>query len=308
MSTLVKNDRVNFDELTHTYLMGDTFLTGVTTLMKKHGLSPDYGGIPKDVLKKAADRGTAIHKLLESHDNGFANEETAELKAYKALKLPVIASEYLVSDNRIVASSIDKIIKTEHDNIVDLGDVKTTYTLHRKALSWQLSIYAYLFELQNPAMLVRNLYGIHVRDGKATLVQVNRISSDAVKELLSCEAEGRKFNAEKWEGMTTTDLTKVFGKKQIKKLMSAENKLLLLSDAVKKAQEAIAQQREQIYAFMAENNLTELICDSGKYKLRRESVREGLDTTKIKADRPDIFAKYKKISQVKGSVSFEPNV
>ena len=45
------NQEVYFDSITHTYLMGDKILQGVTTLMRKHGLSTDYSGIPDHILK-----------------------------------------------------------------------------------------------------------------------------------------------------------------------------------------------------------------------------------------------------------------
>ena len=60
---LANNTRIFFDETSHTYLLDDDkILIGVTSLMKKFGLSPDYSGIPEATLKKAAEEGTAIHK------------------------------------------------------------------------------------------------------------------------------------------------------------------------------------------------------------------------------------------------------
>ena len=58
---LTKNTRVRFDELTHRYLLfeedgGMRLLKGVTTLMREHGLSPDYSGIDPEVLRRAAER------------------------------------------------------------------------------------------------------------------------------------------------------------------------------------------------------------------------------------------------------------
>ena len=92
---LKKINTVIFDELTHSYICGDKLLIGVTTLMKKHGLSPDYGDIPAEVLAKAAARGTAIHNLLEDYDNGKAvqEDEAGNLKAYKELGLKIHCSE-----------------------------------------------------------------------------------------------------------------------------------------------------------------------------------------------------------------------
>lgn len=68
---LKKNSKVFFSDIVHCYLndKGEE-LIGVTSLMKKHGLGADYSGIPQDVLERAAERGSRVHKLLEDYDNG----------------------------------------------------------------------------------------------------------------------------------------------------------------------------------------------------------------------------------------------
>ena len=208
---LVQNKRVIFNELTHTYFLDKKKkLIGVTSLMKKHGLSPDYSDIDPHVLNHAAARGTAVHKTLEAYDNhlmfitpitvsdnegGTATfDTTQELEAYKRAMLNydggVIASEYLVSDNDVVASSIDKVAETNEEGVFDLLDIKTTSTLHVDALTWQLSIYAYLFELQNPGAKVRRLIGVRVRDDSCTLTDVDRIPAEEVRRLIACERNG----------------------------------------------------------------------------------------------------------------------
>ena len=118
---LRKNKEVAFNEWLHVYTASDGHtLIGATELMKRHGLSPDYGGISKDVLEKAAARGTAIHQLLQDYDDGKAVIEDENLKAYKTLGLKVHCSEYLVSDNEIVATFIDKVLDD-----CSLADVKS---------------------------------------------------------------------------------------------------------------------------------------------------------------------------------------
>ena len=106
------NKKVFFSDIVHCYLndKGEE-LIGVTSLMKKHGLGADYSGIPQDVLERAAERGSRVHRLLEDYDNGKAVEDCPILQSYKSLGLQVAASEYLISDNRTVASSIDKVLE-----------------------------------------------------------------------------------------------------------------------------------------------------------------------------------------------------
>ena len=87
---LTLNDKAYFDDLTHTYLMGDDVLTGVTTMMNKMGVSVDYGDIPKEVLDYAAARGHAVHRAIECYctgeeytpDPAFAEVAARDLEAY----------------------------------------------------------------------------------------------------------------------------------------------------------------------------------------------------------------------------------
>ena len=185
---LKRINSVMFDEFTHSYICGNKLLTGVTSLMRKHGLSPDYSGIPESVLESAAAKGTAIHQLIEDYDNGKTVAVDENLSAYAALKLDVHCSEYLVSDEDMVASFIDKVFTD-----CSLADVKTTSEVHKRSVAWQLSIYAYLFERQNPSKKVPHIYCIHVRDGKAKLIELARIPDEQVEALFQAEREGRIY-------------------------------------------------------------------------------------------------------------------
>lgn len=317
---LKQNRKVVFDELTHSYWVGDREIVGVTTLMKKHGLSPDYGGIDPHVLAHAAARGTAIHRTLELYDNGemviqpisvddneggtLTLDTTDALNAYKELGLRVAASEYLVSDNKTVASFIDKVLLTDNDNEVDLADIKTTSTLHEDALRWQLSIYAYLFEKQNKDLKVRNLYGIHVREGKATLRQVNRRDDKEVKALIKSEAEGAAFTP---MAEVEPEASLVIGESEIAELVDAEASLIKAKALVSELSAKIKERQDALYNYMLSHNVSRMNCSGqGVYILRRPSVRESFNSKKFREDNPETYSKYIQKSEVKGSVSFIP--
>lgn len=316
--TLKHNDSVTFDAITHSYFIGDKEIIGVTSLMKGMGLSPDYSGIDPHVLNHAAARGTAIHKTLESYDNGenvlipitvsdneggTATFDTSEeLKAYKGLYLNVLASEYLVSDNETCASMIDKVIAVSEDEVA-LGDIKTTSTLHTEALEWQLSIYAYLFELQNQGVKVRDLYGIHVRDGRAKAVQVRRIPSEEVERLLTAYRNGEDYDGRRKEDA----LSLVLKDEEIADLINGERQIADIEISLKHAQEQVKESKERIYAYMLANGIKELHCKSGKYTLRTPTVRKGFDSKRFKKDNPELYGKYATTSEVKGSITFKFN-
>ena len=115
---------------------------------------------------------------------------------------------------------------------VCLGDVKTTYQLDKEYISWQLSIYKYLFNLINPDIEVDKLYAIWVRDG-ATLHEVPEIPQEEVIELLECEREGRQY--ERKDVATTQDEKAITVVRQMADVLveiadSKQNEMLLKSN------------------------------------------------------------------------------
>ena len=295
---LRKNKEVAFNEWLHVYTASDGHtLIGVTELMKRHALSPDYGGISKDVLEKAAARGTAIHQLLQDYDDGKAVIEDENLKAYKALGLKVHCSEYLVSDNEIVATFIDKVLDD-----CSLADVKTTSSVHRRPLEWQLSIGAYLFELQNPGKKVPHLYCIHVRDGKAKLIEISRIPDDAVERLLECERCGVVYS----DNPVPADAALAL-EEQAVVLAEQLDQIARLKLAIKETEQASAELQQRLYDYMTENNLDEMACELGTFVRKSPYTKKSLDSTRLKKEKPELYEQYLKESEIKGSITFKTN-
>jgi len=315
------NKRVVFDELTHTYeLDGKKFLMGVTTLLKKHGLSPsEYANIPEEVLMKAACRGTAVHHLFEDYDNGEPvapydvryEDGTLVLsqadfekvfKAYKKLGLKVIASEYLVSDNELIASSIDKVIATDVEDEFVLDDVKTTSTIHKESVSWQLSIYAYLFEKANPGAKVVALNAIHARDGKAKEVRVERISDERVEALLQAEKEGRIYT----EGNTLPTLTDAISEGECEALVELQRKVTEMEAGLKEVKAEAEALKERIYDYMLSHDIEKMGDPLHGYAtLKRPYERKSLDAKMVEKLPPEVYEKALKVSLCKGSVTFK---
>ena len=179
---------VRFDADAHTYTMVDgTVLSGITGLLKERLFPTQYAGVDPEVLNNAAAYGSAVHRMCEAYDSVGEYPDNEDLHAYVGVKneyeLEHLCSEYLVSDCEKYASCIDKVYEVG-DGVVDIADIKTTYALNKEYVSWQLSVYAYLFEKVNPCIKVRNLYAIHIKKGVGKLVQVERKDVIAVEGLL----------------------------------------------------------------------------------------------------------------------------
>lgn len=181
----------------HRYFLNGKELSGITGFIKSQLFADKYANIPQFVLDRAAERGTMIHESIELLDSGFAPVETPpELENYKRIKeenaLTTVENEYIVTDNEHFASGIDLVLSDKEENII-LADIKATSVLDKEYVRWQLSIYAYFFELQNPELKVSKLYALWLRGDKYEFAEVERIDIEIVKELLQCEVEGGQF-------------------------------------------------------------------------------------------------------------------
>lgn len=321
---LNRNTAVVFEPLTHSYLCGDRLLTGVTALMKKHGLGADYSGVSGRVLSAAALRGTAVHSMLEDYDNGadqvlydvrdadgrtLVTRELMKkiLKSYAGLGLKVAASEYLVSDNELVASSIDKVVETGRTDEVELADVKTTSVLHRGALSVQLGIYRFLFEAQNPGLKVSGCFGVHIdmKTGMARRVDVEPWPEDKVAALFEAEREGRIYAG---DGKSPeTAVSDVLTGAEVAAYARNVATLRAAETAANAAKKAISELNARMAAWMEERGVDSLRCEGGRVRLKKSYVRASVDSARLKAEMPDVYGKFLKESTVAASAAFVPD-
>lgn len=201
----LKSCGVIFNEEEHRYFLGKTELSGITTAISTQlGLANVFDKIPAAILENATRRGTEIHKSIERFNSEWINDNSPQVQSYirlcKENNIVADANEYLVSDLKHYASSIDLVSRVDEDTF-DLYDFKTwakaTNDNMMKA-RYQLSIYAYYFTLVNPDAKVRNLAVIHIRETEkdhiAEIIPVQRIPSDICEELLQTYLEGKPFN------------------------------------------------------------------------------------------------------------------
>ena len=177
--------------------------------MLQRQLFPDeFNNVPEEAIKEAARYGTEVHESIELFDSSWINDGTQEVLDYIGLcqenDLVHERSEYTVTDGENWASNIDKVYRSSDDTF-SLGDIKTYGTMTSEKLEkarWQLSIYAYFFELQNKGAKVGNLFILHIRnkakqDGTfehiRNIMPVERIPSDICKELLDTDLQGKQF-------------------------------------------------------------------------------------------------------------------
>jgi len=201
----LQNCGVSFIEDEHRYFLGDKELSGITGAVSTQlGLANAFDNIPSAILEKATARGNEIHKSIQRFNSEWVNDGSPQVQSYinlcKDNNIVAEANEYLVSDLKNWASSIDLVSRVDEDTF-DLYDIKTWSKPTQDNLSkarFQLSIYAYFFCLVNPKAKVRNLAIIHLRetekDHVAELIPIQRIPSDICEEMLETYLQGKPFN------------------------------------------------------------------------------------------------------------------
>ena len=307
---LNKVTRVEFFPLTHTYLLdGEKYLIGVTELMKNQNLSANYSFIDQEVLDHAADLGTQAHEAIESYCNGEATQDTPLIKSFRKLGLDIIATEYLVTDYEVVASSIDLVAKVD-DNTVDLIDMKRTSTVHKDALAAQLGIYKVLFEAINPDIKVRNCYCLPIKKGNKDdilkdtcnkLVEITPMSADKVKAVIEAERDGNLFRDDSTDPTTTEVANVVEGFLSV----GFGDAIKLIADLqaqVKEVEESIASAKETIYQEMLAKGVDKLEIDGITLTVKKPYTTNKFDSTAFKKDHADLAEQYTKESEVKGSL------
>lgn len=292
---------VLFNKESHQYFLDGKQLQGITGMIHKRLFPTEYANIPQEVLDKAAARGSAIHEACEAYDNGeeFTTDYMDEVRAYEDLKakkkLTHLRSEYLVTDGYHFASAIDKVFEVD-ESTVDLGDIKTTSALNKEYVGWQLSIYAYFFETMNPEVKVRNLYAIHIRDGKAKLVKVPRVPQEKILDLLADEV----FDAPvKVQDTTLPSLPDQY--------KAMEHEIVEFINTIKELKAKEEELKARLLTEMDEAEVTKWQGDMLTFTRKADSSRETFDTKRFKAEQPDLYRQYTMITNTRGSVQITIN-
>ncbi len=312
---------VRFDQEAHTYTLDGRTLSGITPVLERCLFPDKYAGVPEKVMQAAAEKGTLIHQQCELADElGIIPDQEDALNYIRVKQgagLQTAASEYIVSDGENYASAIDKVFRESEDTF-DLADIKTTSKLDIAYLAWQLSVYAYFFELQNPEAHVGRLLAIWLHAGRYSLIQIPRIPVTPVKVLLA-------YNLSREEGEPLPDEVREYMQsKSEKHAEQTGNSSVLLADDLmpKKYQDLEAEIQnickqikywKDIEAELKEGILKEMIKagayswkgNSISFTRRKESIRKSFDTARFSEEHPDLYNQYIKESPTAGSITIK---
>ena len=287
-------DKVKFNKKNHTYTLikenGEKYdLVSVTTLLKKHGITPDYSNVNENVLEAKAERGSVIHEELEQYINhkqiGFTGELEQFIEACKAKNILPSKSEFMVWNDEI-AGTVD--VAGIIDGQTFLGDFKTTTALHREAVAWQLSLYAYLLNEKFDKLLC-----IHFPDAETCkIVEIQPIPTEEIERLLECERNCELYQKKTLELDTVS----------CEKIITIQQELKSLDDRKKELEQTESELKKMLIEKMEETGVKSVDNDYFKITYIAPSTRETLDAAKLKKEMPEVASQYVKTTAIKASV------
>lgn len=273
-----------FNEADHEYIREGRTLISVTQLLHKHGLAPDYASVPEEVLERAAEKGHSIHKEIELFVKEGKEPESNEAKSVVEWMRTCFTkgrSEVIVG-NDIVAGTYD----FRDDLTGNLYDWKTTYQKDERYWSWQLSIYDYLDGKHTDGLFVGWLRGNEMQ-----FIPVRRHEDSEIERLLQCEREGTEFK----EDPNPVALANSY---ELSELAYIEDFIINLNAKVKEFKEKKDKLVSTLLQQMIDNNVKVVETPRIKIVVKDAYTSKSVDTTKLKAELPDVYAKYLKEKRV----------
>ena len=303
---------VVFDSSTHTYstmIEGERphiFPRSVTGIIRDNLFADEYKGVDRVTLAKAADYGTKVHEEVELYERMGIELMSDEAKEIVNMRLRKryhwLESEYFVSDNDYVAGSIDCVWESmATKGSLALADIKTTYNYTEEYVTWQLSIYAYLFELQNPGLHIDKLFCCWTKKKKVNgekrffheCYELKRKPVAEAKALIEQDKARRSGEVATAEPPLTekADVPALLDKDAIEAFIEIKEK----AEAAKEAYDELT---TRMRALMREQGLKTF--DGGRLRLtyteaseRTESVSV-FDEAAFRKENPELYAKYVK--------------
>lgn len=348
MSIELIKSPVEFNEELHRYALGDKRLMGITGLIHsvlELGVYPDANDFVKNTaIPRAGQYGSSVHKAIELYDdlgikqtlypNTFGDEDwdvSSELESYIRHRqgFAPLANEYTVSDNFQYASQIDNVWMRESTGGIWLADTKTNnlnyYPLDgygipnyfanhedglKEYLSWQLSVYAMLFERQNPCLKVEGLCANWLRKEDAAFWIIERKPDEAVLELLKAVWYESFDGSIVYEHPDRAILHPQLGKHPISDAVGIipEDMIAYVTKLLKQKQHIDAELdrlKPLMKSAMEQRGLKSW--DGGLFKttLGADTERKTFDTKRFEKEHPELAAQYFIKKPVKGSFSLK---
>lgn len=297
---VLKQSKVTFRSQDHTYWLGKKELKGITSTLVRRAFPDTYrrpDGYTEEqwneVLMNAAAKGSNMHETIELYDELGAMSDLPELQSYIRIKdenhLTVLATEYVVSDEKDYATAVDKVLMRPNGDII-LVDFKRTYQLHIENVTCQQSICKRFFEKQNPGLKVAAIYVMWLRDDKSRFEELTPWADEALDLLFEADKKDEPFDIQKTYG----NLPVMFA--------SAEDEVARIETETKQLQEKQKLIKDGLYKLMEDANVKSW--SGSKVKLTRvlPTTSKTFDAKRFEQENPELYKQYLKDSVRSGSL------
>ena len=292
MITLNHTDVV-FRSEDHTYWLADKQLQGITSTLLRRAFPDKFADVVPEVLANAARRGTQLHEAIAFADR-FGADGSADKRVLNYIRLKeehrltTVENEYLVSDLDRYASSVDIVMENDRGEVC-LVDTKTTYSLDRRSVSLQLSIYRRFFERQNPELKVAHIYALWLPNRDESICQLIELSpydDETLDRLFQAEAEDKLFSLD-----PTPD-----------EYPDIEAELRRWTAVKAEADAHIDQARTQLLTIMEQRGLSQI--KSGYYTVSYIGAKTSkkFDSARFKKEHKDLYAEYQTETETKATI------
>lgn len=299
--------RVDFDENSHTYAIdGEIVPISVTELLRKHGLAPNYDGASATALKRAGERGTAVHVDIAKMINGevYATAEAREFYLWTTNNhVDGMRAEQVIgynNDGLMLAGTADVIGNVGDDLFI--GDHKTTAAFHEEYVTWQTNIYDYMLRQLNGQKLnsekvewsgAKQFYCFQYdKDGSMSVYSLAKIPDGEIERLLECERNGTLYK--KGEILLTTGEKHLVGRAE-----QVMEQLDQIEQYKREIEECWKSVQEQLIEVFKEHGIKRYESERVRITYIASHKSKRLDTKRLQAELPEVAEQYMKESETK---------
>lgn len=185
----IEGHTLEYIDCSHTYLVDGVIVPSITQILKiKFG--GKYSNVNKTVLKRAADKGTEVHRAIQDYCEKGTESDLKEVRNFKFLQksygFEVLQNEVPVilfrDDAPIAAGRLDLVL--EIDGKIGGGDIKRTSTFDKEYTAMQLNLYRIAYR-QCYGIEWQFLKGVHLRENVRKFFDLpinEKLAFDVVKK------------------------------------------------------------------------------------------------------------------------------
>ena len=290
---------ISLDKDTHAYFVdGDIAQTSVTAMLHDQGLAPDLSGVSKAVLNAKADAGTKFHEEMERIVNGGEPESDygRQFKDWFDTHVQTAIAEKAFAYRKngyTICGRVDLHGTLKGTLEPFIVDYKFTSKCPKDYVTWQTSVYDAMIDGTYKNWGEAHLYCLHFNKGKMTVVELEHKPMSEVQKLLDCECNGDYYLA---PTLATQD------ENLPQQWESAELALCALQAQIKAQEEQVKAFRQKMCDEMQKQGIVNYNGKHVRIAYVAAHTTDRVDTARLKAEYPDVYAECLKTTTTKASV------